>query len=82
MTDHTELIAEARKAAVAVYLATDAEVAADLSRILKSLADALEQETDVLAQPKPSRSPWTWPLVALSALLVIVLGGTLAALFL
>ncbi|MFT4157442.1 MAG: protein kinase [Microbacterium sp.] len=30
---------------------------------------------------KKKRSPWTWPLVALIALLVIVLGGTLWALF-
>lgn len=35
-----------------------------------------------LDTPKSKRSPWTWPLVALSALLIIVLGGTLAALFL
>ncbi|WP_295777269.1 serine/threonine-protein kinase [uncultured Microbacterium sp.] len=30
---------------------------------------------------KKKRSPWTWPLVALIALLLIVLGGTLFALF-
>ena len=32
-------------------------------------------------EPKKKRSPWTWPLVALIALLLIVLGGTLFALF-
>lgn len=31
-------------------------------------------------RPKKKRSPWTWPLIALIALLVIVLGGTVFAL--
>ncbi|WEK61516.1 MAG: protein kinase [Candidatus Microbacterium colombiense] len=31
-------------------------------------------------KPKKKRSPWTWPLIALIALLVIVLGGTVFAL--
>src|SRR5690606_21324142 len=40
---------------------------------------------DGAAQPpveekKRKRSPWTWPLIALIALLVIVLGGTVFAL--
>ena len=37
-----ELVAEARKAQRAVYLATDEHVAEDLSRIIRGLADALE----------------------------------------
>lgn len=41
--DNEKLIAEARRASSAVYLATDAEVASDLSRILRSLADELEK---------------------------------------
>jgi hypothetical protein len=41
-----ELIAEARTASVAVFLATDEPVARDLSRILRGLADALELATE------------------------------------
>ncbi|WP_036284936.1 serine/threonine-protein kinase [Microbacterium luticocti] len=33
------------------------------------------------AQKTKKRSPWTWPLIALIALLIIVLGGTLWAIF-
>lgn len=40
-----ELIAEARKAERAVYLATEEAVAKDISRIIKGLADALEAAT-------------------------------------
>lgn len=32
-------------------------------------------------RPQRKRSPWTWPLVALIALLLVVLGGTIWALF-
>ncbi|WP_460775372.1 protein kinase domain-containing protein [Microbacterium sp. GXF7504] len=32
-------------------------------------------------KPKRKQSPWTWPLIALIAILVIVLGGTIWALF-
>ncbi|MER7797150.1 serine/threonine-protein kinase [Microbacterium sp. NPDC096154] len=32
-------------------------------------------------KPKKKRSPWTWPLVALIVLLLVVLGGTIFALF-
>jgi len=42
--NYVELIKEARKAAAAVYLATDAAVADDLSRIINNLADALENK--------------------------------------
>jgi len=38
-----------------------------------------EQHTETDAEPKKKRSPWTWPLVALIVLLLIVLGGTLFA---
>ena len=43
--EHDELITEAKKASRAVYLATDAAVANDLSRILVALVAALEAET-------------------------------------
>ena len=45
MTDDEkrERVAEARKAQRAVYLATDEHVAEDLSRIIRGLADALEE---------------------------------------
>ena len=33
------------------------------------------------AKPKRKQSPWTWPLIALIVILVIVLGGTIWALF-
>jgi len=42
MNHNEKLIEEARRAKRAVYLATDASVADDLSRIIGSLADALE----------------------------------------
>jgi small-conductance mechanosensitive channel len=42
-----ELIAEARTASIAVFLATDGPVADDLSRILQGLANALESATKV-----------------------------------
>ncbi|MGP3533541.1 protein kinase domain-containing protein [Microbacterium sp. RD1] len=41
-------------------------------------ATATEEEAPV---EKKKRSPWTWPLIALIALLVLVLGGTLIAFF-
>ncbi|MFK4762140.1 serine/threonine-protein kinase [Microbacterium sp. ZW T5_45] len=60
-------------------LATDGD---DATRILTTTAslpteadDEGEEETE-----KKKRSPWTWPLVALIALLIIVLGGTIWAL--
>ncbi|QLD11911.1 protein kinase domain-containing protein [Microbacterium oleivorans] len=43
--------------------------------------DALAADDRSGEAPKRKRSRWTWPLVALIALLVIVLGGTLFALF-
>ncbi|MGO2518720.1 MAG: protein kinase domain-containing protein [Microbacterium sp.] len=42
---------------------------------LPANGDVEEDETE-----KKKRSPWTWPLIALIALLVIVLGGTLISL--
>lgn len=50
----------------------------DATRILPA-ATALPDEEPPAEKKK--RSPWTWPLVALIALLVLVLGGTLFALF-
>ena len=38
-----------------------------------------EEHTEEDARPQKKRSPWTWPLVALIALLLLVLGGTLFA---
>ena len=55
----------------------------EATRILPTAA-ALGSAADAGApaeEPKKKRSPWTWPLVALIALLLIVLGGTLFALF-
>ncbi|SDG49674.1 serine/threonine-protein kinase [Microbacterium pygmaeum] len=36
---------------------------------------------DEIEEPKKKRSPWTWPLIALIVLLLLVLGGTLFAFF-
>ncbi|MFK4788246.1 serine/threonine protein kinase [Microbacterium sp. ZW T5_56] len=43
------------------------------------MLDATEQQP-AATRPKGKRSPWTWPLIALIALLLIVLAGTLFAL--
>ncbi len=42
-------------------------------------ADEVEALID--DKPKKKQSPWTWPLIALIVLLLLVLGGTLLALF-
>ena len=39
-----------------------------------------EDAEDEAEEPKKKRSPWTWPLIALIALLVIAVGGTIWAL--
>ncbi|WP_240747199.1 serine/threonine-protein kinase [Microbacterium sp. K24] len=49
------------------------------TRILPTTAQ-LPTEEAVEEKEKKKRSPWTWPLIALIALLVIVLGGTIWAL--
>lgn len=49
---------------------------------MKSLGDPAEPADEVLATPKPRRSPWFWPTIALSALITVIIGGTLATLFL
>ncbi|BDZ39890.1 hypothetical protein GCM10025863_25040 [Microbacterium suwonense] len=53
------------------------------TRILPTTAQ-LPTEQSAAEEPvqKKKRSPWTWPLIALIALLVIALGGTLLSLFL
>ena len=48
------------------------------TRILPTTAQ-LPTEEEAEEEKKKKRSPWTWPLIALIALLVIVLGGTLWA---
>lgn len=52
------------------------------TRLMPAPATSLltEEHTEEDPQPqKKKRSPWTWPLVALIALLLLVLGGTLFA---
>lgn len=48
------LLMEARRAQRAVFLATDADVAEDLSRIIRGLADALEACSRRSEVPEPS----------------------------
>ncbi|WP_120494687.1 protein kinase domain-containing protein [Microbacterium phyllosphaerae] len=51
------------------------------TRILPTTAQLpTGEEVDEDGEKKKKRSPWTWPLIALIALLVIVLGGTVFAL--
>ena len=51
------------------------------TRILPTTAQLpADGEADADGEKKKKRSPWTWPLIALIALLVIVLGGTVIAL--
>ncbi|MDQ0614603.1 hypothetical protein QF046_002244 [Microbacterium sp. W4I4] len=55
----------------------------DSTRILPTTAQLPTEQAVATEEPaKKKRSPWTWPLVALIALLVIALGGTLVGLFL
>ncbi|MGM7678983.1 protein kinase domain-containing protein [Microbacterium sp. A94] len=79
-------------AAIAVPAIASGGVAADdATRMLTATGD--DGATRILAttaqlpaggddevRPKKKRSPWTWPLIALITLLVIVLGGTVFAL--
>ncbi|WP_309127181.1 protein kinase [Microbacterium sp.] len=52
------------------------------TRILPTTAQLPAAEAEAEEEPqKKKRSPWTWPLIALIVLLLIVLGGTLWALF-
>ncbi|MET0297546.1 MAG: serine/threonine-protein kinase [Microbacterium sp.] len=54
---------------------------ADTSAATRLLPAPTEGETEAEEEPvKKKRSPWTWPLIALIALLVLVLGGTIWAL--
>lgn len=63
-------------------LLTPGTATQEATRILPTATAADPAENAVAAEgpPKKKRSPWTWPLVALIALLLIVLGGTLFAL--
>src|SRR5690606_7636702 len=55
----------------------------DATRILPTTAQLPTEHAEVSEeQPRKKRSPWTWPLIALIALLVIALGGTLFGLLL
>ncbi len=51
----------------------------DTTRILPTAAAAPVEDEDALVEKK-KRSPWTWPLIALIVLLLLVLGGTIIAL--
>ncbi|MGB3376613.1 MAG: serine/threonine protein kinase, partial [Microbacterium sp.] len=56
----------------------------DSTRILPTTAQLPTEQAVAEEEPpaKKKRSPWTWPLIALIALLVIALGGTLFGLLL
>jgi serine/threonine protein kinase len=58
-----------------------ADGATQATTILPSAAAATRTDVVSDAPAKNRRSPWTWPLIALIALLAIVLTGTLIALF-
>jgi eukaryotic-like serine/threonine-protein kinase len=52
----------------------------DATRVLPSMGGAAAVSTDT--QPAPTqRSPWTWPLIALSSVLLLALVGVLIAVF-
>lgn len=79
-------------AAAAVPAIAGAAVLADDATQLLAPAGATAAATQILSAPLPDyaepqepekkkRSRWTWPLVALIVILLLVLGGTLAALF-
>ena len=55
LSGNEKLIEEARRAKRAVYLATDASVADDLSRIIGGLADALEAAEEALTPTDDER---------------------------
>jgi eukaryotic-like serine/threonine-protein kinase len=61
----------------ATQLLTAGGTAAATQLLPATAAVATTEETE---EPKKKRSPWTWPLIALIALLVIVLVGTVWAL--
>ncbi|MGB4136850.1 MAG: serine/threonine protein kinase, partial [Microbacterium sp.] len=53
----------------------------DATRILPSTTPLPTDETQAVEPGRKKRSPWTWPLIALIALLLLALGGTLLAWF-
>lgn len=54
---------------------------ADTSAATRLLPAAGEEDAEATTEKKKKRSPWTWPLIALIALLLLVLIGTLWAVF-
>jgi len=53
----------------------------ETTRLLPAAAPVTDDALGDGADKKKKRSPWTWPLIALIVLLLLVLGGTLFALF-
>ena len=54
ITDQADLIAKAKKAASAIYIATDEAVADDINRIIRGLIEALAQSERDLADARAS----------------------------
>lgn len=67
-------------AATEATQALGAVASEDATRVLPSMGGAAAVSTDT--QPAPTqRSPWTWPLIALSSVLLLALVGVLIAVF-
>ncbi|GAA1997945.1 serine/threonine-protein kinase [Microbacterium ulmi] len=78
----------AAAAAAVPAVATGTSVGDDLTQLLSPSEPAAAtrllpapDEEEPAKTPARKRSPWTWPLIALIVLLVLVLGGTVFALF-
>lgn len=76
----------AAAAAAIPAIATGSAVGDDMTQLLTPTdgADAtllMPAAVPTDEEPKKKRSPWTWPLIALIVLLLLVIGGTLWALF-
>ncbi|MFF0910703.1 protein kinase [Microbacterium enclense] len=64
----------------ATQLLTAGAATSAATRLMPTTAALTEQHVEDDPEPrKKKRSPWTWPLVALIALLLLILGGTLIA---
>ncbi|HWU45332.1 MAG TPA: protein kinase [Humibacter sp.] len=66
---------------VAATVVLPSGVTAGATAVTTLLSSSQEGPVEEDEKPSKRRSPWTWPLIALIALLVIVLVGTLIALF-